>query len=162
MEIWVQTTQRLLGSSPLRNVRQVFLRISPKFERIRRAPTGELKEAPMRRDVRSLGALLPSRVCGMMCRCQEQSSPTSFNLNHGRMPQGSASLSKLRTTTAPDPPHRIASPFQAGGLATELNLLGKSVENVWQIEIELNAGRWVFVDGHCARKHLVNAGFVEQ
>jgi hypothetical protein len=42
------------------------------------------------------------------------------------------------------------------------HLLGKSVENVKQIEVELNAGRWVLVDGRCARKRLVNAGFVEQ
>lgn len=40
-------------------------------------------------------------------------------------------------------------------------LLGKSRENVKHIEAELNAGRWVFVDGLCVRKHLVNAGFVE-
>ena len=42
------------------------------------------------------------------------------------------------------------------------HLLGKSFENVQQIESELNAGRWVLVDGRCARKSLVNAGFVEQ
>ena len=42
------------------------------------------------------------------------------------------------------------------------HLLGKSVENVRQIEVALNAGRWVLVDGRCTRKHLVNAGFVEQ
>ena len=42
------------------------------------------------------------------------------------------------------------------------HLLGKSSENVKQIEAELNAGRWVLVDGHCARKSLVNAGFIEQ
>ena len=42
------------------------------------------------------------------------------------------------------------------------HLLGKSVENVRQIEVALNAGRWVLVDGRCARKQLVNAGFVEQ
>jgi hypothetical protein len=42
------------------------------------------------------------------------------------------------------------------------HLLGKSVESVRQIEGELNAGRWVLVDGRCAREHLVNAGFVEQ
>ena len=42
------------------------------------------------------------------------------------------------------------------------HLLGKSFENVKEIEAELNAGRWVLVDGRCARKKLVNAGFVEQ
>ena len=42
------------------------------------------------------------------------------------------------------------------------HLLGKSVENVRQIEVELKAGRWVLVDGWCARKRLANAGFVEQ
>ena len=42
------------------------------------------------------------------------------------------------------------------------HLLGKSFENVQQIESELSAGRWVLVDGRCARKSLVNAGFVEQ
>ena len=42
------------------------------------------------------------------------------------------------------------------------HLLGKSSENVKEIEAELNAGRWVLVDGRCARKNLVNAGFVEQ
>ena len=42
------------------------------------------------------------------------------------------------------------------------HLLGESSENVKQIEAELNAGRWVLVDGHCARKSLVNAGFIEQ
>ena len=42
------------------------------------------------------------------------------------------------------------------------HLLGKSFENVKRIEAELNAGRWVLVDGRCARKQLVNAGFVEQ
>lgn len=42
------------------------------------------------------------------------------------------------------------------------HLLGKSFENVQQIESELNTGRWVLVDGRCARKNLVNAGFVEQ
>jgi hypothetical protein len=42
------------------------------------------------------------------------------------------------------------------------HLLGKSFENVQQIESELNAGRWVLVDGRCARNNLVNAGFVEQ
>jgi hypothetical protein len=42
------------------------------------------------------------------------------------------------------------------------HLLGKSIENVREIEDELNAGRWVLVDGRCARKLLVNAGFVEQ
>jgi hypothetical protein len=42
------------------------------------------------------------------------------------------------------------------------HLLGKSVENVRQIEVELNAGRWVLVDGRCVRKRLANAGFVEQ
>ena len=42
------------------------------------------------------------------------------------------------------------------------HLLGKSSENVKQIETELNAGRWVLIDGRCARKNLVNAGFVEQ
>mgnify|MGYP001324601303 CR=1 FL=1 len=42
------------------------------------------------------------------------------------------------------------------------HLLGKSSENVKQIEAELYAGRWVLVDGRCARKNLVNAGFVEQ
>ena len=42
------------------------------------------------------------------------------------------------------------------------HLLGKSSENVKQIEAELNAGRWVLVDGRCARKNLVNAGFVAQ
>ena len=41
-------------------------------------------------------------------------------------------------------------------------LLGKSSENVKQIEAELHAGRWVLVDAHCARKNLVNAGFAEQ
>jgi hypothetical protein len=42
------------------------------------------------------------------------------------------------------------------------HLLGKSSENVRRIEAELNAGRWVLVDGRCTRKNLVNAGFVEQ
>jgi hypothetical protein len=42
------------------------------------------------------------------------------------------------------------------------HLLGKSLENVKRIEAELNAGRWALVDGRCARKQLVNAGFVEQ
>jgi hypothetical protein len=41
-------------------------------------------------------------------------------------------------------------------------LLGKSRENVKQIEAELYAGRWVLVETRCARKYLVNAGFVEQ
>jgi hypothetical protein len=41
------------------------------------------------------------------------------------------------------------------------HLLGKSFENVKQIEAELNAGRWVLVDGRCPRKQLANAGFVE-
>ena len=41
-------------------------------------------------------------------------------------------------------------------------LLGKSCENVKQIEAQLHAGRWVFVETRCARKYLVNAGFVEQ
>src|ERR1035441_2738101 len=35
------------------------------------------------------------------------------------------------------------------------HLLGKSVENVRQIEVELNAGRWVLVETRCARKYLV-------
>ncbi len=42
------------------------------------------------------------------------------------------------------------------------HLLGKSAEYVRQIEVELNAGRWVLVDGRCARERLINAGFVEQ
>ena len=35
------------------------------------------------------------------------------------------------------------------------HLLDKSVENVRQIEVELNAGWWVLVETRCARKYLV-------
>ena len=60
-------------------------------------------------------------------------------------------------TTAP------ISPVLFNRMATQLeHLLGKSSENVRQIEAELQAGRWVLVDGRCARKSLANAGFVEQ
>ena len=55
------------------------------------------------------------------------------------------------------------SPVLFERIADQLeHLLGKSSENVRQIEAELNAGRWVLVDGRCTRKNLVNAGFVEQ
>ena len=55
------------------------------------------------------------------------------------------------------------SPVLFERLAPQLNrLLGKSSENLKQIEAELHAGRWVLVDGSCTRKSLVNAGFVEQ
>ena len=55
------------------------------------------------------------------------------------------------------------SPALFERLAYQLvHLLGKSAENVRRIEVELSAGRWVLVDGRCTRKHLVNAGFVEQ
>jgi len=55
------------------------------------------------------------------------------------------------------------SPVRFGRMAYQLeHLLGKSVEKVKQIEVELNAGRWVLVNGRCARKNLINAGFVEQ
>ena len=60
-------------------------------------------------------------------------------------------------TTAP------ISPVLFNRVAPQLKqLLGKSSENVKQIEAELHAGRWVLVDGHCARKNLVNTGFAEQ
>jgi hypothetical protein len=42
------------------------------------------------------------------------------------------------------------------------HFLGKSADKVKQIEAELNAGRWVLVDGRCPRKYLIAAGFVEQ
>jgi hypothetical protein len=42
------------------------------------------------------------------------------------------------------------------------HLLGKTVERVKHIEAELNAGRWILIESRCARKHLVNAGFVER
>jgi hypothetical protein len=55
------------------------------------------------------------------------------------------------------------SPVLFNRVAPELKqLLGKSSENLKQIEAELHAGRWVFVDGCCARQNLVNAGFVEE
>ena len=55
------------------------------------------------------------------------------------------------------------SPVLFERLASQLEcLLGKSVANVRKIEVELKAGRWVLVDGWCARKRLANAGFVEQ
>jgi hypothetical protein len=55
------------------------------------------------------------------------------------------------------------SPVLFERIADQLeHLLGKSSENVRQIEAELNAGRWVLVDGRCTRENLVNAGFVEQ
>jgi hypothetical protein len=41
-------------------------------------------------------------------------------------------------------------------------LFGKSAASMKKIKAELSAGRWVLVDGRCARKHLVNAGFAEQ
>jgi hypothetical protein len=41
-------------------------------------------------------------------------------------------------------------------------LLGHSRESVRKIEAQLHAGRWVLVETRCARKCLVNAGFVEQ
>jgi hypothetical protein len=55
------------------------------------------------------------------------------------------------------------SPVLFERLAYQLEyLLGKPVANVRQIEVELKAGRWVIVDGRCARKRLAKAGFVEQ
>jgi hypothetical protein len=42
------------------------------------------------------------------------------------------------------------------------HILGETVERVKQIEAELNAGCWVLLESRCARKHLVNAGFVER
>ena len=55
------------------------------------------------------------------------------------------------------------SPVLFNRVAPQLKqLLDKSSENVKQIEAELHAGRWVLVDGRCARKNLVKAGFVEQ
>jgi hypothetical protein len=60
-------------------------------------------------------------------------------------------------TTAP------ISPVLFNRVAYQLeHLLGKSSESVKRIEAELQTGRWVLVDGRCARKNLVNAGFVEQ
>jgi hypothetical protein len=41
-------------------------------------------------------------------------------------------------------------------------LFGKSAESLWEIKAELSAGRWVLIDGLCARRRLVNAGFAEQ
>jgi hypothetical protein len=41
-------------------------------------------------------------------------------------------------------------------------LFGKSAENVREIKAQLSAGRWVLIDGRCAHRQLVNAGFAEQ
>jgi hypothetical protein len=55
------------------------------------------------------------------------------------------------------------SPILFDDVAWQLQqLFGKSVESVREIEAELSAGRWVLIDGRCARRRLVNAGFAEQ
>jgi hypothetical protein len=60
-------------------------------------------------------------------------------------------------STAPNSP----VPYQRMAYQLE-HLLGKTVERVKHIEAELNAGRWILIESRCARKHLVNAGFVER
>jgi hypothetical protein len=83
-------------------------------------------------------------------------------LTRGETPQDSTVFVNVENydgswSTAPN------SPVLFDRVAYQLeHLLGKSSENVKEIEAELNAGRWVLVDGRCARKNLVNAGFVEQ
>jgi hypothetical protein len=55
------------------------------------------------------------------------------------------------------------SPVPFKRVAPQLEcLLSKSRESVKRIEAQLCAGRWVLVETRCARKYLVNAGFVEQ
>jgi hypothetical protein len=55
------------------------------------------------------------------------------------------------------------SPVPFKRVAPQLEcLLGKSRESVKRIETQLGAGRWVLVETRCARKYLINAGFVEQ
>jgi hypothetical protein len=54
------------------------------------------------------------------------------------------------------------SPVLFERLAYQLEyLFGKSIANVRQIAVDLKAGRWVLVDGCCARKRLASTGFVE-